>query len=50
MFFVSRLYPSESKTDYYNKDAELEESSWPKVKVYGVALVFLTVLIYFLLS
>jgi SSS family solute:Na+ symporter len=50
MFLVSKMYPSEIKTDYYSMKQEVVEKSWPKVKLYGSILVALTVLIYILLS
>ncbi|MCG9793160.1 solute:sodium symporter family transporter [Flavobacterium algicola] len=47
MFAVSRMYP-EIQSEF--KLTEIEEDSWSGVKIAGFVLVFLTVLIYVLLS
>ncbi|MDO3695640.1 solute:sodium symporter family transporter [Wenyingzhuangia sp. chi5] len=48
MFLVSKLFPTAE--DHPEMDKGTEEKSWSKVNIAGVILVFLTILIYILLS
>ncbi|WP_417361350.1 solute:sodium symporter family transporter [Galbibacter sp.] len=48
MFTVSKLFPV--KQFHPAMEAGIEEKSWPYVKITGITLIFLTILIYILLS